>query len=276
MKHFIKKCGLVFVCIFIVLCFALNSFAYIECDGNINAYEWKDVEQNILFEHSGHSGCCYHSACVKFKYIEQDRRIYLAVFIDNSINNDFDGSVSEIAISFNDSSEVILRSDLTAEYNEDAFFVKYGYFSDDIGGGTYETEIVLKELEYDNILTLNLTLTDYHGDTSQTYQLNIKSEEFKEEESESIAQAEKESEKESKENASKNKTTKKSSSRTTKKITTTEKETTTEFVTAVITESYESYSQTLEKNNNSILIIGGACVVTSLCAMCIVLFKKKQ
>ncbi len=276
MKHFIKKCGLVFVCIFIVLCLALNTFAYIECDGNINAYEWKDVEQNVLFEHSGHSGCCYHSACVKFKYIEQDRRIYLAVFIDNSINNDFDGSVSEIAISFNDSSEVILRSDLTSDYNEDAFFVKYGYFSDDIGGGTYETEIVLKELEYDNILTLNLTLTDYHGDTSQTYQLSIKSEEFKEEESESIAQAEKESEKESRENASKSKTTRKSSSRTTKKITTTEKETTTEFVTAVITESYESYSQTLEKNNNSILIIGGACVVTSLCAMCIVLFKKKQ
>ncbi|MBE6784520.1 MAG: hypothetical protein E7536_10995 [Ruminococcaceae bacterium] len=274
MKHFIKKCGIFTVCFCVILCCVLNSFAYIDCDGNINAYEWKDVEQNILFERSGHSGCCYHSACVKFKYIEQDRRIYLAVFLDNSINNDFDGTDSEIIISFNDSSEVILRTDLTSDYNEDAFLVNFGYFADGAGGGTYETEIVLKELEYDNILTLNLTLKDYHGDTSQTYQLNIKSEEFKEEESESLAQAEKESE-EAAEEASKNKTTKKTSAKTTKKKTTTEKETTTEFKTAVITESYESYSRTLEKNNNSILIIGGACVVTSLCAMCIVLFKKK-
>ena len=272
MKHIIKKCGFIFVCISIVLCFTLNTSAYIECDGNANTYEWKNVEQNMLFERSGHSGCCYHSACVKFKYIEQDRRIYLAVFIDNSVSNDFDGSVSEIILSFNDSSEVILRSDLTSDYNEDAFFMNFGYFSDGAGGGTYETEIVLKELEYDNILTLNIALKDYHGDTSQIYQLNIKSEEFKEEESESLSRAEKESEKKAKEEKqSKKQTYKKSSSKTTKK-----KETTTEFRTAVLTESYESYSQTLEKNNKSILIIGISCVATSVCAMCVALFSKKQ
>jgi len=115
-------------------------------------------------------------------------------------------------------------------------------------------------------------LKDYHGDTSQTYQLNIKSEEFKEEESESLSRAEKESEKKAKEEKlNKKQTYKKSSSKTTRK-----KETTTEFRTAVLTESYESYSQTLEKNNKSILIIGISCVATSVCAMCVALFRKKQ
>lgn len=277
MKTFIKKCSITLICLTLILCCTLNSFAYIECDGNVNAYEWEGTEQVILFEGFGHSGCCYHSACVKFKYIEEDRRVYLAVFLENS-NSDLsktpEDTSNEIYFSFNNSSRLTLRSNLTSDYNEDEFFLNYGYFADSFGGGTYEAEIVLKELEYDETITVNFSVKDYNSDTSQTYKIVIKSEELKEEESESISAAEKEKEKAAK--TTKEKTTKKSSSRTTKKRTTTKKETTTEFITAVLTEDYETYSETMEKNSNSILIIGVACVVTSVAAMCVAMFKKDK
>ncbi|MBQ7957702.1 MAG: hypothetical protein IJ279_06660 [Clostridia bacterium] len=288
MKDCLKNCGVILICFILIFAFTINTFAYIECDGNAKPYEWKDADDNVLFDRYDISGCCYHSAHAKFKYIEEDRRVYLAVFIDNYNAEDFDGSVSEIIVSFNNSSEVVLRSDLSADYDKDAFFLNFGYFSDESGGGVYEAEIVLKELEYENILTLNVTFKDYQGNSSQMYRLNIKSEEFKEEESESLSKAEKESEKKEKEesrsrekeNKTKKTTTKKTStkkysSKTTKKKTTTKKESTTEYKTAIITENYESHVETLEKSNNSILIIGIACVVLSMLAIVIALFRKK-
>lgn len=268
MKDYIKNCGIILLCFILIFAFTLNSFAYIECDGNARQYEWQEADDKVLFDRYDHTGCCYHSAHAKFKYIEEDRRVYLAVFIDNKNGDGFDGSTSEVILSFNDSSEIIMRSDLSADYNDSDFFLNFGYFSDGSGGGVYEAEIVLKELEYENILTLNIALKDYQGKSSQIYRLDIKSEEFKEEESESQSLAEKESEKKAKDKTNKKKNT-------TKKRTTTNKETTTEYKTAIITENYESYTETLEKNNNSILIIGIACVVTSLCALIIALFKKK-
>lgn len=272
MKEHIKNCGIILICFTMVFALTINTFAYIECDGNARPYEWQDAEDKILFDRYDHTGCCYHSAHTKFRYIEEDRRVYLAVFIDNFNNEDFDGSVSDVVVSFNKSSEIVMRSDLSSDYVDSDFFLNFGYFSDGTGGGVYEAEIVLKELEYENILTLNIALRDYKGKSSQIYRIDIKSDEFKEEESESLSRAEKESEKKAKEQT-KTKTNKKQSA--TKKKTTTKKETTTEYKTAIITENYESYTETLEKNNNSILIIGIACVVTSVCALIIALFKKK-
>lgn len=259
----------------------INSAAYIECDGKLNLYEWDEYEQTVLFEDEGISGNAYHSLVVKHKYIDSDRRVYLGIsmeILNKKINGNPEEAFNEIYISFNDSSEIVLCSDMTADFNEDEFYLDFGYSADSFGGCTYEVECVLKELEYDNILTMNIQLADHNGDTSQVYEIKIKSEELKEEESvseaESIKEAEKESKKAAKEEA-KNKTTKKSS-RTTKVKTTKPKETTTEFVTAIITEAYEEYSKVIEKNNRSTIIIGVACVVTSVAAMCVALFKKER
>lgn len=271
-----KFFSIVIFCFMMCNIFAVDSFAYIECDGKINIYEWEDCEQTVLFKGSNASGNAYHSMCVKHKYIEEDRRIYLGILLEN-INSQSSKSpednVSEIHLSFNDSSEIVLRSDLTAEYDENAFSVNFGCVDDSFGGTNYEVECVLKELEYDDVLTVNISAGDYNGETTQTYQIHIKSEEKKEEESQSVAESEKESEKEAKKNQ-KEKTTKKP--RTTKPKTTKEKETTTEFITAQITEDYETYSEKTEKNNRSIIIIGVSCVVTSIAAVCVSLFKKEK
>ncbi len=257
--------------------FSVNSFAYIDCDGQINIYEWEDCEQTLLFRGTNGSGNAYHSMSVNHKYIEEDRRIYLGILLEN-INSQTsklpENTASEIYLSFNNSSEIVLRSDLTAEYDENAFFVNFGYRDDSFGGSSYEIECVLKELEYDDILTLNISAKDYNGEVTQIYQIHIKSEEKKEEESLSVAESEKQSEKESKK-AEKNKTTKKSV-RTTKPKTTKKPETTTEFITARITEDYETYYEKTEKNNRSIIIIGVACVVTSVAAVCVSLFQKEK
>lgn len=273
--------SIVMLCLMLCNVFTANSFAYIECDGKINIYEWEDCEQTILFKGSNASGNAYHSMCVKHKYIEEDRRIYLGILLEN-INSQSSKSpeenASEIHLSFNDSSEIVLRSDLTAEYDENAFAVNFGCVDDSFGGTNYEVECVLKELDYDEVLTVNISAGDYNSETTQTYQIHIKSEEKKEEESRSVAESEKESEKEAKKNQ-KEKTTKKprtTKPKTTKPKTTKEKESTTEFVTVRITEDYETYSEKTEKNNRSIIIIGVACVVTSIAAVCVSLFKKEK
>ena len=277
----VKTICLIFLCFIMVAVGTINSAAYIECDGKLNLYEWDEYEQTVLFEDEGISGNAYHSLVVKHKYIDSDRRVYLGIsmeILNKKINGNPEEAFNEIYISFNDSSEIVLCSDMTADFNEDEFYLDFGYSADSFGGCTYEVECVLKELEYDNILTMNIQLADHNGDTSQVYEIKIKSEELKEEESvseaESIKEAEKESKKAAKEEA-KNKTTKKSS-RTTKVKTTKPKETTTEFVTAIITEAYEEYSKVIEKNNRSTIIIGVACVVTSVAAMCVALFKKER
>ncbi len=236
----------IFFCLLMVFICTVNSFAYIECDGKLNLYEWDEYEQTVLFDHGGVSGNAYHSLVVKHKYIDSDRRVYLGISME-ILSDKFNGSpediFNEIYISFNDSSEIVLCSDMTSDVNEDEFYLDFGYSADSFGGCTYEVECVLKELEYDNILTMNIQLADHNGDTSQIYEIKIKSEELKEEESVSEAESIKEAEKESKKDAkeeSKNKTTKKAPRttkvRTSKAKTTKAKETTTEFVTAVITE----------------------------------------
>ncbi len=282
MKSYVKTYSKILFCLTLFCCCNLNAFAFIECDGKINVYEWDECEQTVLFDDFNVSGSCYHSVCVKHKYIEEDRRVYLGVLMENH-NNSLDkvpeNTSNEIYISFNNSSEIIVRSDLTSDYNEGEFSLKFGYFPDSFGGCNYELDCVLKELEYDEILTMNIRIKDYEGNVTQTYEVNIKSEEMKEEESVSLEEAEKESEKESKKKAekiTKRKTTKKYSSKTTKAKTTKKAETTTEYVTAILTEEYETYSETLKKNNNSILIIGVACVLTSVAAMCVALFKKEN
>lgn len=281
MRSLSKWFGSALLCSLMLFFCSVNSWAYIECDGKINLYEWEECEQTVLFDDAGVSGNAYHSLCVKHKYIEEDRRIYLGILMEN-LNSELDKApenmTNTVYISFNNSSEIVLHSDRTAEYNEDEFFLNFDCFADSFGGCAYEMECVLKELKYDEILTMNIRVEDYNGDVSQTYQINIKSEELKEEESLSVAESEKESEKESKEaakKAEKEKTSKKSS-KTSKTKTTKPKETTTEFITAVLTEEYKAYSETVEKNNNSVLIIGIACVVTSVAAMCITLFRKDK
>ena len=279
-----KSICLMLICLIMVAVGTINSAAYIECDGKLNLYEWDEYEQTVLFDRGGVSGNAYHSLVVKHKYIDSDRRVYLGIsmeILSDKFEEFSEDAFNEICISFNNSSEIVLCSDMTSDYNEDEFYLDFGYFADGFGGCTYEVECVLKELEYDNILTMNIQLKDHNGDTSQIYQIKIKSEELKEEESvseaESIKEAERESKKAEKESkkAEKDKTTKKSA-RTTKAKTTKAKETTTEFKTAVITESYEEYSKVIEKNNNSTIIIGIACVVTSVAAMSIALFKKEK
>lgn len=272
-----KIFSIMILCLILCNIFTLNSFAYIECDGKINIYEWEDCEQTVLFRGTNASGNAYHSFCVKHRYIEEDRRIYLGVMLEN-INSQSsespENATSEIHLSFNNSSEIVLRSDLTADYNENEFSVNFGCLSDSFGGSNYEVECVLKELEYDDVLTVNISAKDYNGEVTQIYQIYIESEEKKEEESQSVAESEKESEKEAKK-SQKNKTTKKSV-RTTKPKTTKKAETTTEFITAIITEDYETYSEKAEKNNRSIIIIGVACVVTSIAAVCVSLFQKEK
>lgn len=268
---------IIIFCILLCNIFTLNSFAYIDCDGNVNMYEWEDCEQTLLFRGTNASGNVYHSMSVNHKYIEEDRRIYLGILLED-INSQTsklpENATSEIHLSFNNSSEIVLRSDLTSEYDENAFFVKFGYVADSFGGSSYEVECVLKELEYDDTLTLNISAEDYNGEVTQIYQISVKSEEKKEEESQSVAESEKESEKEAKK-SQKNKTTKKAV-RTTKPKTTKKPETTTEFITARITEDYETYYEKTEKNNRSIIIIGVACVVTSIAAVCVSMFQKEK
>ncbi|MBR3587943.1 MAG: hypothetical protein IKL16_00105 [Clostridia bacterium] len=273
----VKAMCLIFLCFMMVAVGTINSAAYIECDGKLNLYEWDEYEQTVLFDHGGASGNAYHSLVVKHKYIDSDRRVYLGIsmeILSDKFNGNPEDAFNEIYISFNNSSEIILCSDMTSDFNEDEFYLDFGYSADSFGGCTYEVECVLKELEYDNILVMNIQLADHNGDTSQIYQIKIKSEELKEEESVSEAESIKEAEKESKK-AEKEKTTKKATC-TTKVKTTKPKETTTEFVTAVITEPYEEYSKVIEKNNRSTIIIGVACVVSSVAAMCAVLFKKEK
>lgn len=268
---------IIIFCILLCNIFTLNSFAYIDCDGNVNMYEWEDCEQTQLFRGTNASGNVYHSMSVNHKYIEEDRRIYLGILLED-INSQTsklpENATSEIHLSFNNSSEIVLRSDLTSEYDENAFFVNFGYVADSFGGSSYEVECVLKELEYDDTLTLNISAEDYNGEVTQIYQISVKSEEKKEEESQSVAESEKESEKEAKK-SQKNKTTKKAV-RTTKPKTTKKPETTTEFITARITEDYETYYEKTEKNNRSIIIIGVACVVTSIAAVCVSMFQKEK
>ena len=108
-------------------------------------------------------------------------------------------------------------------------------------------------------------LKDYEGNLTRIFETDIKSEELKEKESESIAESEKQSEKEAKEKA--NNENKKS---------TTKKETTTELKTEIITEEYVPYSEELKKNNRSVIAIGAVCVLTSVAAMCVSIFKKDK
>ncbi len=282
MKKYTKCFAVLLMCIVLAACLSVESFAFIDCDGVINVYEWEECEQTILFDDAGKSGNAYHSLCVKHKYIEEDRRVYLGILMEilnSELNKTPENTANKIYLSFNNSSEIVISSDLTAEYNDDEFSLNFGYREDDFGGCIYEVECVLKALEYDEILDLNISVRDFNGKMSQIYQINIKSEEQKEEESVSAAESEKASEKESEKasrKAAKEKATQKSSSKTTKARTTKPKETTTEFVTAIITEEYKAYSETVKDNNRATIIIGVACVVTSVAAMCVALFKKEN
>ncbi len=247
----------------------LKADAYIESDGAINLYEWENCDQTILFQGYETSGTCYHSICVKYRYIQLDRRIYIAVLAENG-NSDLskspENNYTELFLSFNNSSKINICSDGNVHYNEDDFFVKYGSKNDSFGGVAYETEIVLKETGFDETLTMYLQIKDYENNLTQIFEVKIKSEELKEKESESVAESEKQSEKDAKS----------TKSRTTKKKTTTKKETTTELETAIITEEYVPYSEELKKSNRGVIGIGVACVLTSVAAMCVSVFKKDK
>lgn len=260
MKKTIKTVIMFSLYIAFIFCFQLNPSAYISCDGNAKLYEWKDAEEKILFRPHDKTGCCYSSSSAKIKYIEEDRRVYLALFIDNFDRKDFNGNETKVIISFNNSSDIILHTDSTSEYNEDEFVVRFGYMPDENGGGSYEADIVLKDVPYEDVLTLNITLVDYLSNVSQTFKLNIKSEELKEEESRSVAQAEKESEE---------------SKKTTKAKTTKPKKETTVLKTAIITEDFVSYSENINKSNTAIIITSSVCAVASLSALLVAIFKKK-
>ncbi len=262
MNKIFKSIVIFSLCIAFLFGCNIKPFAYISCDGNINIYEWKEVEEKILFRPHDTTGCCYTSASARVKYIEEDRRVYLAIVISNYDRKDFNGKETKVIVSFNESSDIIFNSDSTTEYNKNEFVVRSGYTGDETGGGVYETDIVLKDVYYEDVLTINITLVDYLSNTSQTFKIDIKSEELKEEESESVRQSEKEGEENKK-------TTKRKSTKTTKK------ETTTVLKTAVITESYGSYSENLDKSNTTIIAIGAACVVTSFGALLVAIFKKK-
>lgn len=252
--------------------------AYIESDGKVNLYEWEKCDRTILFQGYDVSGSCYHSICVRYKYIELDRRIYVAVTAENG-NSDLsktpENNYTELYLSFNESSRITVCSDGKSKYDEDEFYIKYGSINDSFGGVAYEVETILKETGFNETLTMYLQMKDYENNLTQIFEIEIKSEELKEKESESIAESEKQSEKESKANAktTKDRTTK---GRTTKKKTTTEKETTTELKTALITEEYVPYSEELRKSNRGIIAIGAACVLTSVAAMCVSVFKKDK
>lgn len=247
---------------------SLDASAYIESDGTINLYEWESCDQTILFEGYEISGTCYHSVCVKYRYIEHDNRIYVAVLAENS-NSDLskapENNYTELFISFDNSSKIKICSDGKFNYNENDFFVKYGSKNDSFGGVSYEAEILLKAAEYNEIITMYVQLKDYEGNLTRIFETDIKSEELKEKESESIAESEKQSEKEAKEKANNE-----------KKKSTTKKETTTELKTEIITEEYVPYSEELKKNNRSVIVIGAVCVLTSVAAMCVSIFKKDK
>lgn len=263
MKNTIKTVCAFLLCAIIFLCLNANFFAYISCDGNVNMYEWKSAEDITLFRPHDRTGCCYSSASAKVKYIEEDRRVYLAVFIDNGDRRDFNGKETKMIVSFNESSEIIFNSVPTAEYDKNEFVVRYGYSPDETGGGSYETDIVLKDVPYEDELTINITLVDYLSNISQTFKIDIKSEELKEEESRSVAQSEKDAE------------NNKNNAKTTKEKTTKPKKETTVLKTAVITEDFVSYSESLNKSNTTIITIGAVCTVASVGALLAVLFKKK-
>lgn len=260
MKKLIRNINIFLLFISVVFCYKIHTFAYISCDGNANMYEWENAEDKDLFRPHDTTGCCYSSASVKVKYIEEDRRVYLALFIENGERKDFNGNKTSVIISFNESSDIILFSDSTSTYNEDEFVVRFGYVSDEAGSGCYETDIVLKDVPYEDVITINITLTDYLSNRSQTFKTDIKSEEMKEEESRSVAQAEKD---------------KKTTKAKTTKVKSTKKETTTVLKTAVVTENFGSYSENLAKSNTTIIAIGACAVVTSLGALMVTLFKKK-
>ncbi len=271
-KNFIFVCSTLLLLFALFFSYAVTCFAYIECDGRLNGYEWENEEKNVLFSSFGHSGCSYHSACAQIKFIEEDRRVYLAVSLENLPDKFYENPdlvENKITFSFNDSSEIILSSNGTGEYNTDEFFVNYAYLPDGLGGGSYEAEIVLKETDYTDTLEMFIKVTDPEGGSSQIYNLIIKSEELKVEESESAAKSEKEKTTKSPK-TTKSKTTK---TKTTKIKTTAE---TTEFVTAIITENYESFSETQNKRMHSILAVGISGVVLAFGAMCVMIFKKEK
>lgn len=246
----------------------IKAFAYIESDGTVNLHEWENCDQTILFQGYEISDTCYRSIHVKYRYISLDRRIYIAVVAENGNTNLSkvpEENYTELYFSFNNSSEITICSDGNALYNKDEFFLRHGSKTDSFGSVSYEAETLLKELGYDDKLTMYVQMKDYNGNLTQLFEIEIKSEELKEKESESIAESEKQSEKDAKENA-----------KASKKKTTSKKETTTELETAIITEEYAPYSAELKKGNREIIVIGVTCVLTSIAAMCVSVFKKDK
>ncbi len=256
-----------------ITCFlSLNASAHIETDGKINLYEWEKYERNILFMGYEPSGSCYHSICVRYKYVEADGRIYIAVLAENG-NSDItktpEINETELYLSFDDSSVITVCSDKESEYDENEFYVLHGSHKDSFGGVAYEVEVVLKETKADEDLIMHLQMKDYDGNLTRIFDVEIVSEEMKEKESESVAESLKQSEKEAKE---------KEESRQYKssKKTTVKKETTTKAVTAIITEEYVPYSNELKRSNREIVAIGAVCVLTSAAVMCVSIFKKDK
>ncbi len=263
MKKVLSKSIIFLLLLTILSCCNLTASAYIKCDGHLNRYEWDDYEEIILFDSSRPFSDCYHSGSLKYKYIEEDRRVYLGITLENAEKKD-DGTEdvpSEVYLSFNDSSQIILRSDLTADFEETEFFLNFGHYKSYPIGESFEIETVLKELNFEETLTIKIQFRDSSGVTSQKYSVQIKSEELRESESASVAE---------KQTSKAERTTKKKSPKTTK-----EKETTTKLITEVISENFNDYSQTLKKSNNSVLIVSIVCVITSVSALIITLFRKK-
>ena len=244
----------------------LNAYAYIESDGKVNLYEWENCDKTVLFKGYDTSGTCYHSICVKYRYIHADRRIYVAVIAENGnseLSKAPESNVTNLYLSFNGSSRINVCSDGSAQYGEDEFFLKYGSSNDSFGGVSYEAEVVLKETDFDGSLTMYLQMKDYEGNLSQIFEVNVKSEELKE--AESLSEAEREKSSVTEESVKKNPTRKP----------VTEKETTSKPETVIKTEEYVPYSDELKKNNKISVAVGTACVTLALAATCVLIFKKK-
>lgn len=258
---------LLFLIFSVTICFhAIDVSAYIEPDGTVNRFEWEECDPVILLETHQPAESCYHLIYIRYKYIQSDNRIYIAVVAENE-NGKFSDNPSineaELYFSFDNSSEITIRSDGTAEYSEEDFYVRHGSHHDNFGNVYYEAETVLKENRTDEKLTMYIQLKDHENNLTRVFETDITSTEDKTSTTHSGE-------------VKGNVTSRKPHSNKNKETTVRKTEESKKMKTEIITQSYDSYSDELRKSNIISLAVGTACVVVALGAMCVVIFKKNK
>lgn len=248
--------------------FFITASATVECDGNVGLAEWKSCDGIILFEGHDVSDTIYRSMCVRYMYNKTEKRVCVSVIADskNKSHRTPDEKIGgEFYVSFNDSSEISIGTDGTLICNEEEFFVRHGASADSLGGTSFEADIVLKELRLNGKLTMFVQLRDCNGVVSPKFEITIS------DGNEEITY----------EKIPGEKITDKKSEKGTKKPQKNEQKTdseyeTTEIETVIITEEYESFSRTLKSNSRVLVGIGIFCVLSSVAAMCFVIFRKPE